>query len=494
MRTLSSFAAALHRPLHGDDDQAVFEAAEAAMTTAAAGKGGLYVSVDPGIYKLSHLTLGTNSGFFCAGPAQACVLQAVRPAADAEATCFVALKDPYAANWLFTGFTLAGGWSWGRTPYGSAPETDPWLDHQSGLCLDNAQSGPGDTAYVARSPVGSRHARGRVSELLIGGFGGDGFRISGAGANVIGPVAVFNVGGRGFVIDQYDSKFMALDAGQTGRSGVWLGPFGSSDFVQGKVWFNGGRRLAGDNNGVHIDRGSGNTLDLDIQDTTGDALVLDAATLNRVIARAGWQGELGKTDPATALVTLKGASHNTLEITAYVDRTLQAFPEVRHLVADLKSPSAGFSTYNQIVINHRGWPGDKGGWNRDWFFGPLDMTNQVIANSTVRLPQFWQGGAGGHADFTVGARGHGAGMTAFDDSSTSPGAVALYGSDGDVYLTGQDHGKFAETPGVLVDSKGRLILPGLPVYADDKAAAAGGLPKMGAYRDKRGGVHVCLGC
>jgi len=378
VRTLESFAAAMGVRLGGANDQAVFDAAEAAMK---ASPSGLYVKVAPGRYRLNRIRFGSNSGFYAEAP-QTVILQQVRPDASAVEEAFVALDDPYATNWLFWGFVLDGGWRYGRGAYGKAPETDPWLDRQHGVEFANAPSGLDDNHYRSNSPLGTQNPRGRYGELTIANFGGDGLRVKGGGDDMVSVVSVNNVGGRGVQWRSYDNDIGLIDIGATGREGFYCGPnCASNRFGQVKIWYSGLRRLAGASAGLVLDEADDNQfLGLEIQDAAGDGVVLDRAALNTIAGTVQWQGRIPWMESSIAVLTLKGASTNRVTLTAsrpaYAD---QAYPAVRMLVRDLQSPEAGFARSNIIDILPFGLPaGPKA------LAGPLDASNVVTISGQAR--------------------------------------------------------------------------------------------------------------
>jgi hypothetical protein len=374
-RTLESFAAAMGVRLGGANDQAVFDAAEAAMK---ASPSGLYVKIAPGRYRLNRIRFGSNSGFYAEAP-QTVILQQVRDDASAADEAFVALDDPYATNWLFWGLILDGGWRYGRGAYAKAPETDPWLDHQHGVEFVNAPNGVDDNHYRANSPLGAQNPRGRYGELTIGNFGGDGLRTKGGGDDMVSVVSVNNVGGRGVQWRAYDNEIGLMDVGATGREGFYCGPNCSSNrFGQLKIWYTGLRRLPGASAGLVLDRADDNQfLGLEVQDPAGDAVVLDRAGFNTIIGSVQWQGQIPWMEPKIAVLTLKGAATNRVTLTAsrpaYAD---QAYPAVRMLIQALPSPEAGKVKSNIIDILSLGLP--------KTLAGPLDSSNTVTIDGRLR--------------------------------------------------------------------------------------------------------------
>jgi len=377
VRPLQSFADALGVRLGGASDQAVFDAAEAAMK---ATPGGLYVKVPPGRYRLHRIRFGSNSGYYSEAP-QTVVLEQMRSSTSSEDTVFVALNDPYATNWLFWGFTLDGGWQYGRRPYADHPEQDPWLDHQHALSLTNTLSGVNDRKYRENSPIGAQNPRGRYGELLIANFGGDGLRAAGAGAQTVSAIQIFNVGGRGVAWTTYDNNASLIDIGGTGREGFYCGPnCGNNRLDTVKIWYSGIRRIAGASAGLLIDRGASNRLvGLQIQDTAGDGVVLDGGYDNSLDLGVQWQGEIAWMDAPVAALTLKGALFNRVTMNVSIPRyAAQRYPAVTRLLDDQIGPDKTASITNIIdilsdlppevaIVSH-----------------PLALSNRLTVNGSIR--------------------------------------------------------------------------------------------------------------
>ncbi|CAN5366192.1 hypothetical protein BH10PSE5_BH10PSE5_03220 [soil metagenome] len=371
VRSLASFAAALGVKLGSANDQRVFDAAEAAMK---ASPHGLYVKIAPGRYRLQRLRFGANSGYYADAP-QTVILQQVRGPADAREEAFVALDDPYATNWLFWGLTLDGGWRYGRSPYEADPEKDPWLDRQHAISFANAVSGRGDECFRANSPIGAQTPRGRYGELLIANFGGDGLRASGAGSQTASAIQIFRVGGRGMAWTTYDNNAVMIDIGETGREGFYCGPNCSSNrFEAMKIWYSGTRRRKGSTAGLVLDRASSNRFSsLQLQDTTGDGVMIDRGQDNSLMLGVQWQGQIDWMDAPVAALILKGAKNNRVLLNAsMMFYSSKAYPAVRFLVRDLASDDATFANGNILDIQSDGWPE-----SAKAFEGPMESSNRL---------------------------------------------------------------------------------------------------------------------
>ena len=156
VHTLESFAVALGVRLGGSDDGAVFAAANKAII-ASKQSGGLAVALPMGVIERTSvgLLLDNNGGYFCPAPGQ-CTVQDVRTDASSVPTWIVSVNDPYATNLILSGITFYGAWTYGRGPYATSPETDPWLDNQGGVNITHAFSGVDDPHFIANSTVGSQ--------------------------------------------------------------------------------------------------------------------------------------------------------------------------------------------------------------------------------------------------------------------------------------------------------------------------------------------------
>jgi hypothetical protein len=392
----------------GGDDQPAFDAAERAMAAAARAERSLHVRVPPGHYRLRRLRLPNRGGYY-ADP-KTVILEQIAPADGGAPEAFVALADAYASFYLFWGFTLKGGWRERREGFGAKPgdagqEADPWLYHpappgrpdteakpgHTAIQLHGAFSGVDDPHYIRNSPIDSQNPRGRVGELEIEGFGGDGLSLRGAGANVFGPIQIFQVGGRGVVIDSYDNNLSALDIGGTGLEGLVLGPNGSCNrILPFKVWYSGRRRLSGHTAALRLDRCATNQLVGQLQDASGGMVEADGCRGCTVVLGVGWAGEIASMDADIAAVTWRGKVRaNSFVINAEIGPwQSQAYPSVKRLLRTGPDAEGQRPRGNTLLLNHEGWPDDRGGWNPAWFDGPLDG-NSLIVNGELRQSQAW---------------------------------------------------------------------------------------------------------
>ncbi len=371
--SLDQFAAALGVKLGGDDDQAVFDAAEAAMKAA---PGGLYVKVPPGRYRLRRIRFGANSGFYAEAP-QTVILTEVRDPTSKAEEAFVALDDPHATHWLFWGFILDGGWRYGRAPYQKAPEADPWLDHQHAVVLDNAYNGETDDDYRRRSPIGSQNPRGRLGEITIANFGGDGLRVSGGGGGMFSVLSVFNVGGRGVAFTAYDDGLSLIDIGGTGREGFYCGPACGNNRIEAmKIWFSGIRRLPGAGAGLLLDRADSNRImALQVQDSAGDGVVLDHAIENTIDGGVQWHGAIPWMDAPVSALRLKSARKNRVTLSTSISPyAVQTYPAIKWQVRREAAKDDAGET-NLVDILSAGLPEGPAALS-----GPLDASDQLTIN------------------------------------------------------------------------------------------------------------------
>jgi hypothetical protein len=419
------------------NDQPAFDAAMAAMRR----ERGLYVRVPPGSYKARSLRLHNRSGFVC--DPRTVVLEQLPPAPGRRWEPFVALADPLASHWVFYGFTLRGGWPRsGAERWADAARQDglraddspgPQLPREAGhvgVHLHGAFSGEADMAYRANSPSGAQNPRGRLGELEIEGFAGDGLSLRGAGAQVFGPIQVYRVGGRGAYVDTYDCKFGFIDVGETGLEGLVFGPNGSANIVTGfKAWYAGGRRVAGHTAALRLDRSSGLQLSGQLQDPSGPMVVAEGVRGCTAVLGVGWQGRIDQMDQDIAALELSGDSRaNTFVLNAAIGPyASQAYPGVKRLLRMKPAADGARPTRNTFVVNHEGWPGDAGVWNDAWFQGPLDG-NLLLVNDQVRQPGQWAPLDDGRITFGLAEPG-GLGMIVGGKVSAQPGQVILVHHD-----------------------------------------------------------------
>lgn len=492
VRSLESFATALGVQLGTSDDGAVFAAANAAITAAKA-SGGLVVEVPPGTFNTSvNLTLDNRGGYECAMTG-ACLLKQIRASDSAAETCFVSLADSYATNWLFRGFVLHGGWSYGRAPYAGSPASDPWLLKQHGVCMMNAFNSVDDARYRNNSPIRSANPHGILADVLVSHFGGDLFRIEGSGAQFYSNLGGYGSGGRGFYCNSYDNDGLNVQVGETGRAGIWVGPNCSSNrFTNWKSFYAGGLEAPDDCAGLHIDRGGGNVFSgFQLQDMSCDGIV-DSGGGNIITASVGWQGYVGNMQAAPlAMLKLKGANLETITLNGGIFN--YPFETVTKLIRDLDNGSGVYAKKNRISITATGFPGDVGAWNPAWFEGPLDNTNQINFNAFMRQPREFVADSSGDIAFAASMGGSAAGLIIRTPTSGfTPGAVVLIGQARSGIV---GHASGPDVSAFEWDENGKAFMPHLPgPYADDAAAEAAGLLPFQLYRDSASAIHVCAGC
>nr|QQZ51540.1 hypothetical protein JKL49_11445 [Phenylobacterium glaciei] len=92
----------------------------------------------------------------------------------------------------------------------------------------------------------------------------------------------------------YDNNAVMIDIGETGREGFYCGPNCSSNrFEAMKIWYSGTRRRKGSTAGLVLDRASSNRFSsLQLQDTTGDGVMIDRGQDNSLMLGVQWQGQI----------------------------------------------------------------------------------------------------------------------------------------------------------------------------------------------------------
>jgi hypothetical protein len=95
-------------------------------------------------------------------------------------------------------------------------------------------------------------------------------------------------------------------------------------------------------------------------------------------------------DADIAAVTWRGKLRaNTFLINAEIGPwPSQAYPTIKRLLRTGPDSEGQRPRGNTLLLNHEGWPQDKGGWNPAWFDGPIDG-NSLIVNGDLRQPQAW---------------------------------------------------------------------------------------------------------
>ena len=421
------------------NDQAAWTAALTAMQ-AYSGKGGLYVRVPPGEYWLNQILLPNRGGFFC-DPGTVLLHQIV--AVPGAPVPFVSLTGPTVTGWLLSGFTLEGGWTYGRSPYAGAPETDPWLFQYPGTIADPSHpddgsqfgqtaiyikcndTGVNDAAYYANSAVNSQEPRGLICNIGVFNFGGDAFFFEGAGANRYCGLYAQNVGGRGLCCNQYDINITDCDFGATGLEGVVLGPNGSSmRLTAAKTWFGGMRVISGHQMGARLDRSNAAQLvGFEAQDCTGQLLVMNATTGCVIDASLQWANGASPLLYDNAVLELNGACvNNRVSIAAQRANAANCLRLVR-----TSRPLSIGPADNQLFITHYGFPGDLGAFNPFWYEDPNgDLDNNiVVANGQFRQPRGYQPDSTGRMLFGPTFAGGKMGLSVGGPTATYPGLVQL---------------------------------------------------------------------
>jgi hypothetical protein len=402
------------------DIQAAVDAAYTAMVNAyTAGAGaGLKVMIPAGDYTLLSPTLTSRGGFFCQ-PGSVILRQRA-----GSTTPFVQLDSPYATDFLFDGFKLDGGWSYGAAPYASNPESDPALfqylsnwpntspvvvggvsypavwypDHgavtvgQAAVYIISQFAGIDDAAYEADSVLGSQEPRGRISNLEISNFGGDGVYLEGNGLNTVQNIHINNVGGRSFCLNSYDGMYIGIDCGPSGLEGLLCYGNGANfRMMPMKAWFNGFRGIAGHMAGVHLYENGGAIINGEIQDSYGPLVQLYNAGDNTFIGTIDWQGgpEPQAYDLAAFDVT-GNCQHNKFIVKCSVDRTTS--PDVQKIVRLTKS-GGYWPSDNHFDIRASGFENDNGVYTDEWVefvgtgYDPSGTPNYIEINGSQCMPR-----------------------------------------------------------------------------------------------------------
>lgn len=435
---LEYFANQIGATLGGANDQAIWTAAQAAMA-AASGLGGLFVKVPPGVYSLNNITLYNRGGFFC-DPGTVLLNQIV--ANPATPTPFVSLSNAYDTGYVFCGFLLFGGWTYGRAPYAAFPETDPWLFQypgsipdaahpdasaqfgQTAIKLLGADSGVSDATYIANSAVGSQVPRGLIANLGIYNFGGDGLWYGGAGATMIHNVAGENLGGRGLVLSGYDMTVTQIDFGALGLEGLVLHPNGSSSRLSPvKFWYAGQRSITGHMAGWWLNQCTGTQVYGQSQDQAGELVKMDGCYGCTVDVRAGWEdGVSNLMYDATALALNGAATANQVRMSAVRTNAANALRLIRTSRISGNGP-----VNNQITITHTGFPNDFGVVNPFWLVDPnSDLDNNIVTiGRSQRNFQEWTPDSTGRCFFGPKMGGAAVGYSVGGPLATYPGQISV---------------------------------------------------------------------
>lgn len=450
--------------VNGANIQPAIDAAFAAMKATP----GLYVKIPPGRYKLHRLRIPNQGGFFC----DLYTVILTQLMADPETPeVFVANETPYDTFGLFDGFILRGDWNGGRVGYRGAAfgepeyEEDPWLfqyldatgegaDPEIGaqvgqralqfILAYNGQDvdpdyefngvpvGPGvksDNLYRANSPINSQNPRWRVGNLAIEGFGGDGAYLQGSGENQFSNIHVFNVGGRGRVVNSYDCCHRGWRIGQTGLEGlVFYGNGSAHDEPDFKTFYAGGRRIPGHMMGLRGHRCSGVTATGQVQDPASSLAHFTAIDGCRWNGVWGWQGVINDMDDDIAAIHWKGRCRDNQLMGLDVVNVEEAHPTVAKVFRIEVETIFGTDYYpenNQLMMIHRGFPDDDRTYNPDHYDGGLTGFYGMI-NGLQLHPRQYLASANGDANFTAANGGEATGLIARGtDSVVGAGAALL---------------------------------------------------------------------
>ena len=258
-------------------------------------------------------------------------------------------------------------------------------------------------------------------------------------------------------------------------------------FTNTKVWFTGSRNVSADKYGLAIVLGEGNLFDGVVQDTFCDGVYVTGAN-NIVRGLIQWQS-IANSSVCTnaAAITSVGALQNVFDVSVNL---YNPYSHVAYLVNDVAAAGPTYTTYSTFRITQQGMQSDTGTWNTAWFNGPLGFTNLVTLNAMQRNYRFWQPSTVGSdqqilwtgIDTSVG----GLDGLVFDQTHNS---TTLSGGAGGLCIDAQAAGVYTNRA-ITVDAAGHFLTPNMGgPYANDTAAAAGGVPLQGLYYDSSGLVH-----
>ncbi|MCI3131951.1 hypothetical protein [Phenylobacterium aquaticum] len=460
LRDVSEFGA-----VGTSDDTATFQAAI---------NSGEAIAVSPlsggGRYTVSSLTLLNNTCLV--GVPRRTIIQSY-----ASGQPMFVLHDPYVTFLHIWGLTLIGN-----------KASQPTTGVHRAFYLINAFSGVSDPTYRANSPIGSQIPRHRIGEIVISGFKDDGMYLEGAGGNEYGPIQIVDCGGRGMYVNSYDNGFKGIDIGGSGLDGLVFGPNGSTNqWVGNKIWYSGQAQVSGQANNMVHDRGGGNIFAaFHLQDPAGSNMVLkgvasgqNSIKFDGLIERQGAQTWY---DPTTAVeIDLQGSGSN--QINAVVSAR-NGVPKATYAIRNIANGAMAAGVDNAINITQFGYHVDA--VTLGYFGGVLD-NNAISVGQFARQPRTLPGD-NGDAAFGLEMAGSFVGMvTRGTNSTVFPGAA------GQLVLIAQTAGGvisgFKSGTYVTAFSWSELGAPSSAyiktsaTYANDAAAAAGGVPVAGYYRN-----------
>jgi hypothetical protein len=443
--TMATFAAQAGIVLGQGNDQPAIDAAEAAMDVAVAAMNAAYtVAYDtaiangqsvaraqfaggqaaqrvPGLYVKWPAGVGiarkfrprNRCGYYC-DPGTVLLIQRAPLEGEPDPEIFVQKSSSANAACMFTGFTLFGGWSYGRPGYSGAgadqaKEADPYL-FQYGEAPGPNQTpdstanfgqtaiqwitlfndgGANDAALVKSSPVLSNDPRDMLADLLIAGFGGDAFYIEGAGGSHVRDIESVGCGGRGAVINAYDIKFSNLVPGYCGLESLLLWYEAASDTIEAiKAWGAGWRNIAGHRAGL-VSYGGGNVITGQVQDPSGDFVVFWGGASSHVTLTCGYAFAVEADVAAnSSLLTLNGAvlaSHFEIVAAGFGTST----SPMTYMLKTTADAYSRLPKANVVEIAAIGFysamdaPANLQGFDPAWVDGVIDFNDVTINNARL---------------------------------------------------------------------------------------------------------------
>lgn len=465
------------------NDDAAWAGAYAYMVA----KGGAYIFVPPGLcyHTATGLLIANKSGYV--GIPGSVMITQTRGSSSSATTAMITLDNAFDTNWLISGLVLNGNWTYGRSPYSSNPESDPWLDSEHGIVINNAFAGVNDAQYMANNPTGTNLPTGRILNTRVANFGGHCYSLTGEGSNIYDGLVAYGCGGNDGYINTYDNHINHVDFGPSGRSGMLFTGSGSENEVSGKVWGSGFRKIANDGSGLTLQQYAGsNTWNGIIQDTQCDA-IYDSGGQNMFRGSVGWSYQTNSALCSNLAIYKAGAgaSAPVVDITASSNST--TWPNVTYLVND----SANSLTKGQLRFGEVGFASDSTSiWNTAWFGGTLDFTNLITVNGVQRG---WRGLIAGPNYNNTGTL---LSWTVGDTSQGGPIGLSIYASSNYAEITAGTGGlcfrssTFSQPCAITISSTGAATynIGGSDVALGTAAAASTGT--SGATVPLLNGVNI----
>jgi hypothetical protein len=339
-----------------------------------------------------------------------------------------------------SGLTLTFNAGAGTVTDNATPETDPALDKQGAVFLDEQFNGVSDGTYVANSTLGWANPANHIDHLRIGSFGGVAYKSQGSGDNIHENIRVQGVGGHCAEVDEYDSQFDHFDLGNCGRSGLYSNSGQlAENRINIKAWYTGYRNITGDAVGIYIAGGGANEIRATLQDMWCDGVYDAAADGDRWNLDVSWEGTNG---PASCQNASAFHSHGATaheHVIMHVGLA-NALPNATRIIYDDTS-SGTHLLHNTLDITESGMPGDQYGvMQQSWFVGPvnggIDDSNRWCVNLFCNGTSLQPSSAYGNVSWAIpDASGGYCGLVLYSPAYTTnlvscSGGGALFGNNG----------------------------------------------------------------